>query len=358
MSLAGSPRQRGFRQPAEWTPHRAVWLAWPAAKDLWGDSLPPTQQAFVAMARAIAGTPGGEVLEVLVRNEGEEREATEALEGLPARFHPIPYGDIWMRDIAPLFLVGPEGERGTVRFRFNGWGGKYVLPHDSKVAERVAKRVNQKEFSVPVVLEGGALEVDGEGTCLTTRQCLTHPNRNPSLGEREMEEVLRESLGVEKILWLEEGLREDHTDGHIDNLARFIAPGVVACMVPRGENDPQRDILEKVRADLGTFTDAGGRRLELLTVPSPGRIKDQEDRVLPASHMNFYIGNSAVVIPLYGSQWDDEVVATIGAWFPGRKAVGIDSSSLLTGGGSFHCITQQEPRMAEISLATGIGGGS
>ncbi len=331
----------GFAQPAEWEPHAACWVAWPSAGDLWLENIAPARQAWVAMARAIGE---GERLEVLVPDDAQERLAKDALRGIDARFHRVPFGDIWMRDIAPIFVRDASGNVATARFGFNGWGGKYVLEHDDEVAARVAKIAGLREFDATWILEGGSIDVDGEGACLTTRQCLLNPNRNPSMDARAIEAGLRDALGITTTIWLGDGLQNDHTDGHVDNIARFVAPGVALCMEARGDDDPNREALEAIARDLANAKDARGRKLEVVRVPSPGRVVDDDGRIVPASFANFYIGNRVVVVPTYGTKWDDEAVEKIGALFPGRRAVGVNARAILTGGGAFHCITQQQPR--------------
>jgi agmatine deiminase len=237
----------GFLQPAEWEPHAACWVAWPSAEDLWLENLAPARQAWTAMARAIGE---GERLEVLVPDDAQESLAKDALAGVDARFHRVPFGDIWLRDTAPIFLEGPEGAPATVRFAFNGWGGKYVLDHDDRVAESIAELAAGDAFAMPFVLEGGAVDVDGEGTVLTTRQCLLNPNRNPSMSQHEVEHALIDSLGGEKILWLGDGLLNDHTDGHVDTVARFAGPALVVAMEPRSADDPHRDALRPLLREL------------------------------------------------------------------------------------------------------------
>jgi agmatine deiminase len=258
--------------------------------------------------------------------------------------HRVPFGDIWLRDTAPLFLVGHGGGVASVRFAFNGWGGKYMLEHDEAVAERVASLVGGPAFANPFVLEGGAVDVDGEGSAITTRQCMLNPNRNGSVGTAAVDAVLRDALGVERVLWFGDGLENDHTDGHVDTLVRFVAPGVLVAMEPRTEDDPNREALRSLLRDARGHFDAHNRRIELVTIPSPGRVVDDEGRVMPASYVNFYISNASVVVPTYGARWDDEAVERIGALFPGRRAVGVDARAVLSGGGAFHCITQQQPR--------------
>jgi agmatine deiminase len=327
-------------QPAEWEPHDACWVAWPSAEDLWLENLAPAREAWVAMARAIGE---GERLEVLVPDAAQEALAKSALVGVNARFHHVPFGDIWLRDTAPIFVRGTTGALATARFGFNGWGEKYVLAHDDEVAARVATIAALPARHADWILEGGSIDVDGGGTCLTTRQCLLNPNRNPGMDARAIERGLRETLGIEKTIWLGDGLLNDHTDGHVDNVARFIASGVTLCMEARSADDPNKEALDAIARELAEATDARGRRLEVVRIPSPGRVVDEEGRIIPASYANFYIANRAVVVPTYGTPWDDEVVARLGALFPGRRAVGVPARAILSGGGAFHCITQQQP---------------
>ncbi|MFI5198071.1 MAG: agmatine/peptidylarginine deiminase [Thermoanaerobaculia bacterium] len=346
---ATTPRAAGLRQPAEWDLHEAVWLAWPSHQDLWGDALAPVRSAFAAFASAIAdvspstGKPRGERLEVLAPDAENEALARSALAGFGARFHRIPFGDIWLRDTAPVFLLGPGGMRATVSFRFNGWGGKYVLEHDDGVASRVAEAAGLKVFRFPWVFEGGSVEVDGEGTCLTTRQCLLNPNRNPGMPREAIESGLEDALGCTSVLWLGDGLLNDHTDGHVDTLARFVSPGVVVCMGPTGQDDPNRKVLADVEHDLRSFRDAKGRALDVTTIPSPGLVRDAEGKPMPASYVNFYIANTTVIVPAYGVPNDGAARAGVAKLFPTRRAVSIPARHLLEGGGAFHCISQQVP---------------
>jgi agmatine deiminase len=332
-----TPRQQGFRQPAEWAPHDATWVAWPSHADLWLENLAPAREAFAALVRAVAE---GERVEVLVPDEAQEKAARAALPAA-VRFHRIPFGDIWLRDIAPIFLKDRGGAVRPAVFGFNGWGGKYVLEHDAEVAGRIAAAVcpgGGGELRTPWVLEGGAVDVDGEGSVLTTRQCLLNPNRGGARTQAEVEAMLRDWLGVERVLWLGDGLLNDHTDGHVDTVVRFVRPGVVVAMEARASDDPNRDVLRALAAE------AAAHHLDVVPVPSPGRIVDADGRVMPASYVNFYVSNASVVVPTYGSPFDDEAVERIGALFPGRRTVGIDARAVLSGGGAFHCITQQQPR--------------
>jgi agmatine deiminase len=336
-----TPRDEGFSMPAEWAPHAATWVAWPSHPDLWQAHLAPVRAAFARMVSAIAE---GEIAEVLVPDDAQEALAREALPEHNVRIRRVPFGDIWLRDTAPFFLTGAGGACATVRFAFNGWGGKYVLDHDDRVAERVAAIAGQRAFVNAFVLEGGAVDVDGEGTALTTRQCMLNPNRNGTVHEGEVESVLRGSLGVDKVLWLGSGLVNDHTDGHVDTVVRFVRPGVVIAMEALGSDDPNRDNLRALVRDLEALRDARGRTIDVVRIPSPGRVVEADGRIMPASYVNFYVANACVVVPTYGTPWDDEAVARIGALFPGRRALGVDARAILTGGGALHCTTQQQPR--------------
>jgi len=332
--------------PAEWELHDACWLAWPCAEDLWGDDLAEARESFTALCHAIAFAPSGgrsEGLHILVPDARREDQARKALGEVSARFFQIPFGDIWLRDIAPLFVENRVGELVAALFRFNGWGGKYVLPHDDQVAAHIAEAAGARTVQFDWVLEGGAIEVDGQGTCLTTRQCLLNPNRNPHLDRDAVERKLAEALGTRRVLWLERGLVNDHTDGHVDTLARFVAPGTAVCMEPSDRDDPNREALQAIVADLERFTDAEGRRLEVRLIPSPGRVLGRSGDALPASYVNFYIANHSVAVPTYGVPADGPAVAAIAQLFPGRRTVGIAARALLAGGGAFHCITQQQP---------------
>jgi len=316
----------------EWAPHAAVWIGFPSATDLWLDDLAPAQAEVAAFARAVhAGGRGEDVL--LVAATDEAARTARRL----APFASVilePFGDIWLRDTGPIVLASGEKRRAQ-GFGFNGWGGKYDLPGDNSIGERLALQAGLPYVKGDWILEGGAIDGDGTGVVLTTEQCLLNPNRNPALDRNGVEQRLGRDLCFSKIVWLGDGLANDHTDGHVDNLARFVAPGRVALPSPAAE-DPNSAIY----ADAAKRLTAAG--LDVVNLPSPGRV-EVDGEIIPASYMNFYIGNAAVVVPLYGVANDEAAVDAVQALFPDRKAVGLRADHVLTGGGSFHCISQQIP---------------
>jgi agmatine deiminase len=339
-----SPRAAGYVQPAEWDAHRTCFTAWPAHEYAWGPHphLQAAQREFVAFVRAFVGHEAQESITLLVDAE-HMAQARAALPDMRDRvvFECLPYGDIWLRDTGPVFLKGAAGIA-SVRFRWNGWGHKFIYPHDAELSARIAALQNHPDFSCDFVLEGGAVEVDGQGTCLTTRSCLQNPNRDAA-DERTTEERLLDALGVTKTIWLETGLANDHTDGHIDNVARFVAKGVVVCMEAHDEDDPNRATLEAIAQRLHNADDATGQRLRVVRIPSPGRILGADGLVAPASYMNFYVGNARVLMPAFGSRWDGPAREALQALFPRHEVVASSARAILEGGGTFHCMTQQEP---------------
>jgi agmatine deiminase len=318
-----------------------MWVGWPSHPELWEGNLESAQAEVEALVRALAG-PGREQVRLMVGKAEAVEPARACFDGVdgvgvvPARF-----GDIWLRDTGPIFAAG---SRHASAFRFNGWGGKYELDHDDTVADQIALAAGAALDRHDFVLEGGALDHDGAGTILTTRQCLLNPNRNSAWTESVAEEALGNALGARRVLWLGDGLLNDHTDGHVDNLARFVAPGVVACPVAWGRDDPNAEVYDAVAESLSAMTDADGRAIRLLRLPSPGLVLDEDERPIPASHMNFLIANGAVIVPTYGDEpaarLACEGLATV---LPDHEIIPLPSLAILSGGGSFHCISQQEP---------------
>jgi agmatine deiminase len=317
----------------EWAPHEAVWIGFPSHAELWEDDLAPAQAEVAAFAAAVHAGGAGEEVRLVAADLAAAAEARRL-----APFATVlvePFGDIWLRDTGPLVL-GSGAARRAQGFGFNGWGGKYDLPGDDSIGQRLAATAGLTYAKADWILEGGAIDGDGSGLFVTTEQCLLNPNRNPGLDRAGIEQCLTRDLGATRIVWLGEGLANDHTDGHVDNLARFVAPGRVA--IPEAApGDPNAE----------AYADAAERLLdadlEVTAIPSPGFVAAPDGEPQAASYMNFYIGNAAIVVPLYGAANDDPAVAAVGALFPGRRAIGLRADHILTGGGSFHCISQQVP---------------
>ena len=255
------------------------------------------------------------------------------------------YGDIWLRDTGPIFAQRADGPA-ALRFATNSWGGKYDLPADATVGDDVARLAGTPIVRFPFVLEGGAIDQDGDGTILTTRQTLLNPNRNGWTRE-QAEHALREAFAARSVIWIDEGLANDHTDGHIDNIARFVGPGRVVCQAPAGPDDPNAATLDSIAATLTAACDSSGRPLEVVRIPGVGLYRNALGEISPASHMNFIIANGVVVVPVYGTPSQATALEALQAVFPDRAVVGVPSTGLLgcgdAGGGSFHCITQQQP---------------
>jgi agmatine deiminase len=322
------------RQPPEWAKHEFVWIGFPSHADLWVEDLEPAQEEVAAFARAVHADGAGEQVR-LVAADPEAVERARALAGPGIEVVQEAFGDIWLRDTGPIILKN-GARRSAASFGFNGWGGKYDLEGDDTIGLRLANTADMEAARRDWILEGGAVDVDGTGLVVTTEQCLLNPNRNPGLTRDQIEARLRDDLGLDRILWLGDGLLNDHTDGHVDNLARFVGENRLAIPVAADGDDPNTAIYADARARAEAFG------VEVVPIPSPGRI-EADGEIIPASYMNFYIGNAAVIVPVYGAANDDAAVAAIGALFPGRKAVGFRADHILTGGGSFHCISQQVP---------------
>jgi agmatine deiminase len=319
--------------PPEWAPHEAVWIGFPSHAELWLEDLEPAREEVAAFARAVHAEGRGEKV-ILVAADPEAARAAESIAGDSAQVVVEPFGDIWLRDTGPIV----DGRGRAHDFRFNGWGGKYDLEGDSDVGARLAQSRKLAVEEHQWILEGGAIDGDGTGLCVTTEQCLLNPNRNPNLTKADVEKLLEASLGYSRVLWLGDGLLNDHTDGHVDNLARFV--GENRLLIPEAtDNDPNWRIYQ----DAAQRAQAFG--VQVVRFPSPGRVLSPEEEIIPASYMNFYIGNAAVVVPVYGQENDGAAIAAIEALFPGRQVVGQRADHILTGGGSFHCISQQLPRL-------------
>jgi len=332
-----------IRMPAEWEPHEWLWIGFPWNPDEWGgpETLVRAQAQIAAFADAVRADGAGEEV-CLVCNEDANAERARSLLKSDAGILIERIGDIWLRDTGPICIQRADGSRALAVFRFNGWGGKYEMPGDEDIGERLAATTALPYISVPVIFEGGAVDTDGTGLFVTTEQCLLNPNRNPGLGREQIETLLAGSLGLSDMLWLGDGLVNDHTDGHVDNLARFVAPGVIAIPEATTNDDPNAAIY----ADAAARAKAHG--LTVAPMPSPGRM-EVDGVIVPASYMNFYIGNAAVVVPVYGKPNDGAIIEALRPFFPGRDIVPLPSNAILAGGGSFHCASQQMPLPSETT---------
>ena len=329
--------------PAEWQPHAATWMSWPADDELWFGHLEGVRGEFTELVGTIARF---EPVHLLVRDEESETDARARLGGANVKFHRVPLDDVWMRDNGPIFVVrgsGAEREVALVNWRFNAWGGKFDWQNDDRVPEYVAGALNVPHWDLPVVMEGGALELNGAGACLTTRSCLLTDTRNLGLDEGKYADWLREYLGVEKLLWLDGGLENDHTDGHIDTITRFTDERTIVTSVEPDRDDPNHATMQKNLDDLRAMTDAAGRPFQIVELPLPARYLEGAEGRLPPTYANFYIGNGFVVVPQYGDPNDRRALEILTPLFPGREVIGLPSRQIIEGGGSFHCVTQQQP---------------
>jgi agmatine deiminase len=334
-----TPTAGGFFMPAEWTPHKRCWMEWPCRTELWGDGLDDARTAYTDVAKAIAGFEpvtmiaiGAEVAEVSLRC------------GPGVACLPLAHDDSWMRDNGPTFLVDGKGGLAGVDWLFNAWGNKYQdYANDAAVAGAVLKHLSVPAYEAPMVLEGGSIHVDGEGTLLTSEQCLLNANRNPDLSRTQIENLLRDYAGVRQIIWLGQGLVDDETDGHVDNLACFVRPGVVLALSTDDPADANYGALQDNLARLHAAKDAAGRDLEVIEVPQPARRMDADGRRLALSYINFYIANGGIVMPSFEDAKDEAAFAIVSQCFPDRKVRQIPLLDIVRGGGGIHCITQQQP---------------
>ena len=345
-----TPAALGFHMPAEWRPHAATWLTWPTDPETWPDRVSQVEEIYLEMMAAL--TPH-ETVNLLVDDETAEQAVRERCTFSGAqnvRFHRIETVDSWIRDYGPNFLIGPNNEPAFNDWIFNAWGDKYeTLKRDDQVPRVLEPLLRMRRFEPGIVMEGGSIEVNGAGCVLTTEQCLLNPNRNPNLSRAQIEEYLKNYLGATKVLWLGEGIVGDDTDGHIDDIARFVADNVIVCAVEDDPEDANYHLLQDNLARLKSMTDAKGRPFEIVTLPMPGVVGGTStdtrnlDR-LPASYANFYIANHVVLAPVFGHSNDARAIETLQRVFPDRRVVAINCEPLVWGMGTIHCVTQQQPR--------------
>lgn len=319
--------------PPEWHPQDRLWIGFPHLADEWAGQIARAQAQIAAFASAVAET--GQAVHLVVRDAANAAHAASLVSGKVVLDAQV-FGDVWLRDTGPLVLRDGAGGRVAQRFGFNGWGGKYLMAGDQTIGADLAQSVGLPLATADWVLEGGAIDTDGTGLVVTTEQCLLNPNRNPALSRAEIAARLARDLGMTRVLWLGEGLINDHTDGHVDNLARFVAPNRLAVPRGTGADDPNAAIY----ADAAERARAFG--VEVVEVPSPGRIA-WDGMVQPASYMNFVVTTHAVIVPVFGSAHDADGVAAIAACFPQHETIGLMADAVLAGGGGFHCSSQQLP---------------
>ena len=335
-----SPRARGFAMPGEWHPHAATWMAWPHDDEQWIGMLEPVRREFAAFVEAIALR---EPVQLLVADDESEADARRRLRRGTIAFHHVPHQDLWLRDSGPTAVMRGD-QVALVDWEFNGWGEKYPADLDNQIPTHVARILGGVPLYKPgIVMEGGSIEVDGGGTVLTTRQCLLSPHRNPGLSGAELEQHLKDGLGVRQVLWLDEGLEGDHTDGHIDTISRFADRHTIVTATCDDPADSNREVLAKNLEALRSARDTEGRPYRVVELPIPRHRAHFEDERLPLTYANFYVVNGAVLVPVYGDEHDVRATEILRPLFPDREVVPLMARALITGGGAFHCVTQQQP---------------
>jgi agmatine deiminase len=344
------PTQQGFLMPAEWEPHEATWLAWPEDRVTFPNRIERVRKRYIEI---ISSLTSGEVVQLAVRNT-ETRSRVRALlkaarvDSSRVRFHVWDYADVWFRDYGPAFVVNRAAKKvAIVQWRFNAWGGKYPpLLKDANIPYFISERLGIPLFMPGIILEGGAVEGNGRGTVLTTESCLLNRNRNPEMSKERMERYLADFLGAKRTIWLKRGLAGDDTDGHIDNLARFVDAGTVVCAFEDDASDENYAVLRENYEALGCARDQDGQALRVVKLPMPPPLRDTvrgEKTRLAASYTNFYIGNSVVLVPAFNHPNDERAREILREFFPGRAVAGIDCTDIVYGAGTLHCISQQQP---------------
>lgn len=344
------PRELGYAMPAEWEPHRGTWLSWPHKDASWPGRFEFVPPIFARLAGLLSRHEEVHINVLGDAVAASARQQIERADGDPGRlfFHLHPTNDAWCRDHGPIFILRGEAgarEQAIVDWKFNAWGDKYP-PYDldDQIPSRIAAEFDLPVFHPGIVMEGGSLDVNGAGTLLTTESCLLNPNRNPALERPDIEQFLSDYLGVRHILWLGDGIEGDDTDGHVDDITRFVSADTIVTAVEPNPDDPNHEPLAKNLEMLRAMRDQDGQPFRIETLPMPGRLEIDGQR-LPASYANFYIANGVVAVPTYDPETDDEALDTLARLFPGRSVVGIDCRELVWGLGAFHCVTQQWPAL-------------
>ncbi|CAH7341342.1 putative agmatine deiminase [Vibrio chagasii] len=359
--LTSTPRADGFRMPAEHEQHEAIWMVWPERCDNWRNGSKPAQDTFIKVAEAIS-------LTTPVTMAVSSEQYSNARTRLPSniRVVEISSNDSWMRDIGPSYVINDQGERRGVDWEFNSWGGLvdglyFPWDKDDQVALKVCEILGDDSYRAPIVLEGGSIHVDGEGTLYTTEECLLHPSRNPDLSREEIETVLSDYLSIDKVVWIPSGLFNDETNGHVDNLMHVVRPAEVMLTWCDDKEDPQYDLSRESLAALEAQTDAKGRKIIVHKIPMPGPLymtaeeaagidtsegmEREAGERLAASYGNYLVTNNHIVFPLLDEKTDKEMEAIFKEIYPNHLITGVEAREILIGGGNIHCITQQIPKV-------------
>ncbi len=340
-STQRTPADDGFFMPAEWEPHERCWMQWPSRGDVWGERLPQAHFAYAEVARAISRFEPVSMV-CRPRDEAEVRFAC----GRGIEVVPIEIDDSWARDSGPVFLIDGKGSAAGVHWRFNAWGNAYQgFENDARVGGAVLERLGMRRYDGPMILEGGSICADGYGTLLTTEECLFNENRNPELTRQQIEERLALYLGIRRIVWLDQGLEDDETGGHVDMVACFAGPGRVLLHMPEDRSDPNFMRMRENRLRLEAARDAGGKKLEVIELPQPKhQFRRGDGRRLTTSYVNFYIANGGIVMPGFDDPHDEAAARIVAEIFPDREVVQVPALDIAAGGGVIHCITQQQPK--------------
>ena len=335
----------GYAMPAEWQAHQATWISWPHNHASWPGKFAPVEPVMV---QAVAALSQSELVRINVLDEAHEKHVGALLEGHAdarrVKFHRFPTNDAWCRDHGAIFVTrnNPDQPLLALNFGFNAWGSKYPFELDNAIPPQMANALGVPCRNIEMILEGGSIDINGSGTLLTTEQCLLHPNRNPDMSKTDIEQALRDYLGVQQILWLGDGIVGDDTDGHVDDLTRFVSADTVVTVVEADRSDENHAVLAENRERLASMKLADGGSLQVIEMPMPRPVEFQGDR-LPASYANFYIGNKVVLMPAFDDPNDAVNKNILARAFPGRQIAAIDCRDLVLGLGTFHCLTQQLP---------------
>jgi agmatine deiminase len=360
-TIDSTPRADGYRMPAEWEPHARTWMLWPQRSDNWRNGGKPAQRAWVDVVTAISRFEP-----VTVGFNADQWENARAMLPDSATVVEMSSNDSWMRDIGPTFVVNDKGDVRLVHWHFNAWGGLvdglyFPWDKDELVPRKIAEITGIDRYRAPLILEGGSFHTDGEGTLLTTEECLLSEGRNPDLTREQIEGYLSDYLGIDKVIWLKRGIDPEETNGHVDDVAVFVKPGVVLAGWTDDENDWRHEVLAENLEILRTSTDAKGRSFEVHTLPMPnpepfsaeevagvdvveGTIPREAGDEAPASYINYYLVNGGLIVPVFGDPKDSEAIETLRRLYPDREVVAFPGREIVLGGGNVHCITQQQPR--------------